>query len=60
LITNIHINTNVLYTGNFTPTIITAPIAGSVLLLTANDILVDKTGRHTTTGAVTVVIDAPV
>jgi len=60
LITNIHVNTNTLYSGNFTPTIITAPVSGSVLLLTADDILVDKTGRHTTTGAVTVVVDAPV
>jgi hypothetical protein len=59
LITNIHVNTNTLYTGNFTPTIITTPIAGSVLLLTADDILIDKTGRHTTSGNVTVVEDAP-
>jgi hypothetical protein len=59
LITNIHINTNVLYTGDFTPTITTDPIAGSVLLLTADDILIDKTGRHTTSGNVTVVEDAP-
>jgi hypothetical protein len=59
LITNIHVNTNTLYTGNFTPSIITTPIAGSVLLLTADDILIDKTGRHTTSGNVTVVEDAP-
>jgi hypothetical protein len=60
LITNIHINTSVLYTGNFTPTIQTTPIAGSVLLLTADDILVDKTGRHTTTGSVILANDAPI
>ena len=41
LITNIHINTNVLYTGNFTPTIRTEPITGTVLLLNADNPLVD-------------------
>jgi len=61
LITNIHVNTNTLYSGNFTPTIITAPVAGSVLLLTADDILVDKTGRHTIAAQGTaLVFDAPV
>ena len=61
LITNIHINTQTLYNGNFTPTIRRVPITGSVLLLSSDNPLVDKSASaHPTSGNVTLVYDGPV
>ena len=60
LLNNLHINTQTLYTGMFTPTVRTAPIAGTVLLLDSTDPLIDLSTRaHTTSGNVTVVVDGP-
>jgi len=61
LITNLHINTQTLYTGNFTPIVRTTPIAGTVLLLDVTNPLVDiGPHSHPTTGSAVVVIDGPV
>jgi hypothetical protein len=60
LITNLHINTQTLYSGTFTPAIRTLPIAGTVLLLAATNPLIDiGPSSHTTTGNVAVVADGP-
>lgn len=61
LINNLHINTQTLYTGTFTPIVRTTPIVGTVLLLDSTDPLVDlSASAHTTTGTTTVVIDGPI
>jgi hypothetical protein len=61
LLTNLHINTQVLYTGNFTPAIRRGPVAGTVLLLDVSNPLVDlSASAHSTTGTVVVVVDGPV
>jgi hypothetical protein len=60
LLTNLHINNTTLYTGNFTPTIRIAPIAGTVLLLDSTNPLVDlSASAHTTNGNTVVVTDGP-
>jgi Concanavalin A-like lectin/glucanases superfamily len=61
LLNNLHINNTTLYTGNFTPTVRTAPIAGTVLLLDSTNPLVDlSASAHTTSGNATVVTDGPI
>ena len=52
LITNIHISTATLYTGNFTPTIRTTLTTGTVFLMNSAHPLVDVTGRHTISGGI--------
>jgi hypothetical protein len=61
LLANLHVNTQTLYTSNFTPVIRHSPIAGTVLLLDSTNPLVDlSASAHTTSGNVTVVLDGPV
>ena len=51
-ITNIHISTANLYTGNFTPTIRTTATTGTVFLMNSNSPTTDISGRHTITGGI--------
>jgi hypothetical protein len=52
LITNIHISTATLYTGNFIPTIRTTSTTGTVFLMSSDSPTTDISGRHTISGGI--------